>query len=67
MTDDLNSKLAGPLALDKSAFERDARIPEKNDGKVVNEPEWVASVEANKAKIFAHQDAFFDELRKRGD
>jgi hypothetical protein len=63
----LNSKLAGPLSFEQAAFERDARIPEHNDGKPVNEAEWVKNAEATKDHIFARQNAFLDELKRRSE
>jgi hypothetical protein len=68
MTDEsLNRKPAGPLSLEKAAFERDARIPEKNDGKPVDEAEWIRTADATKERIFARQNAFFDELKRRSE
>ena len=63
----LNRKPAGPLSFGKAAFERDARIPEKNDGKPVDEAEWVRLAEFTKDTIFARQNAFFDELERRSE
>ena len=68
MTDhSLNRKPAGPLSFDKAAFERDARIPEKNDGAAVDEAEWVRTANSTKEAIFARQNAFFDELKRRSE
>ena len=44
---------------------RDARIPEKNDGKKVDEAEWLKSAAASEKEIFQKQTQFFEELERR--
>ncbi len=63
---DLNRKPVGPLSLSQSARERDARIPEKNDGPSVVESEWVKKAAASKDEVFAGQSRFFDKLKNLG-
>jgi hypothetical protein len=66
MTDhSLNRNFAGPISFDRVAFERDAQIPEKNDGKKVDEAEWLKSAAASEKEIFQKQTQFFEELERR--
>jgi hypothetical protein len=67
MDSDATFKIAGPIQIEKSVLVRDSLIREDNDGPRIDDADVREYVNRNKEQIFAAQNVFFAELRRKQD